>query len=169
MKQVLIGALLIGGIGIAQAQSDNATLNVVLDDIQSITVNSAQEIVTLTFDDVADYTNGVFSDQADHLAVVSTVDFDVTVVASSDLDSGTATIPVNTITLLASGGNNAPATATYAPVVMSTATAGTLIDAADADLDAEFNVNYDASGGADYLNKPTGTYTTTITYTLIPN
>lgn len=160
--------LLISSVGFAQT-NDNATLNVVLSSVQSITVNAAQKTVNLNFTTTADYTSGVSSLQTDHLAVVSTVDFDVTAIASQDLTQGVNTIPINTITLQAAAGTGAPATASYPLATLSTATANNIIDAADADLDANFNVTYAASGGASYNNVPGGTYTTTITYTLVAN
>ncbi|HET8810258.1 MAG TPA: hypothetical protein VFM65_08345 [Flavobacteriaceae bacterium] len=161
------GAFLISSIGFAQ--TDTADLNVVLTDIQSITVAAAQETVTITLDDVTKYTSGTDVDQADHLAVVSTSDFDITAVANQELTkTGEAnTIPVSTVTLTASAGTNAP-DGTMAAVALSATAPVNLVTGASADLDAFYNVNYAVSGGTEYLNQPTGTYETTITYTLVP-
>lgn len=170
MKKVSLlltfGALLISSIGFSQ--TDQATLNVVLADIQSITVEAGQTTVALTLDNATKYASGTSVAQADHLAVVSTSDFDITAVASQELTkTGEAnTIPVSTVTLTASAGTNTP-DGTMNPVALST-TAVNLVVGASADLDAFYNVDYAVSGGSEYLNQPTGTYSTTITYTLVP-
>lgn len=164
-----LGALLISSIGFSQAQvSDQATLNVVLADIQSITVDAGQTTVTLTLDDATKYATGTSVAQADHLAVVSTSDFDITAVASQDLTmTGEANvIPASEVTLTASAGTNTP-DGTMAAVALSTS-AVNLVTGASADLDAFYNVDYAVAGGSEFLNQPVGTYTTTITYTLIP-
>lgn len=159
-----LGAILISSIGFSQT----ATLNVVLADIQSITVDAGQTTVALTLDNATKYASGTDVDQADHLAVVSTSDFDIQAVASQDLTmTGEAnTIPASEVTLTATAGTNTP-DGTMAAVALSTS-AVNLVTGASADLDAFYNVNYAVSGGSEFLNQPVGTYTTTITYTLIP-
>lgn len=168
---MLTGAILTGMVGFAQT----ANLDVVLQDIQSIIVNPLNKDVTLTFTDVADYTNGVSSGATtnDHLIIVSTVDFDVTAYASQDLTDAVSTdvIPVSTISLTPSAGTGAIAGGTYpgGNLAVGSGNAITIMDAIPANLIGQYNVDYTASGGASYLNVPTGTYETIITYTLVPN
>lgn len=154
----------------AFAQSDQATLNVILQDVQSITVNTAQETVNLTLSTVADYQNGINVDQADHLAVVSTSGFNITAQAASELTktSEPNTIPVSTVSLIATAGSTSPDGTMGSPVFLSATAPVTLVSGASANLDAKYDLNYAVSGGSEYLNQPTGTYTTTITYSLIP-
>lgn len=154
----------------AFAQSDQATLNVILQDIQSITVNTTQETVNLTLSTVADYQDGVNVDQADHLTVVSTSGFNITAQASGDLTktSELNTIPVSTVSLTATAGSTSPDGTMGSPVFLSATAPVTLVTGASSNLDAKYDMNFTVSGGTEYLNQPTGTYTTTITYTLVP-
>ncbi len=59
--------------------SDNVTLNVTLNPIQSLIVNPQQKTVDLTYSTKADYLNGVISKQENHLTVFSTGGFEIKV------------------------------------------------------------------------------------------
>lgn len=161
--------VLIGSATFAQV-TDVATLEVQLHDIQSIVVASTQETVHLDVTTAAEYANGVSQNQTAHLTVVSTSKYDITAKASQDLTHTNATdiIPVTNITLTAAPASNEPGDGAVAPVALSKAASVLLVDNGSADLDANYDVNYDLSGGAHLLNIPTGIYTTVITYTLVP-
>lgn len=58
----------------AQAQT-SVRLNIVLNHVQNLTVNPAQESTTLTYNTVEDYAKGVEVTQKDHLNVFSTSPF----------------------------------------------------------------------------------------------
>jgi hypothetical protein len=164
---VFLGALLFGSTVYAQT-TDQATLQITLQQVQSITVNAAQKIVTLTYASANDYQNGVSEAESDHLSIDSNADFDVQVNASGDLTDGSSnTLAANTITLLASDGSTGTASGTtpFPSVTLST-TKQALINKGDAGFGKTFNVDYTAAGNGTYLNKPLGTYSTTITYTL---
>jgi hypothetical protein len=171
-------ACFLGSTQMLQAQtSANATLNVVLSDVRSIKVNPAQATVTLNFANVTDYNNGVSSTQNAHLEVTSTGGYIIKVKSSTpNLVNGTNQIPVNTVTLTplqSSGGAVGTSTSavgrasTLIPVNLG-ATATTIISSTDGATKIFYDMTYRASGGAPYINKASGTYTTTITYTIEP-
>lgn len=163
-----VAAMAVTGIQTLEAQqsNDEVTLNVTLVAVQNISVNSGQTTVTITFNESSDYLNGVSSSQTEHLEVSSTEEFVVKVsTASENLSDGTNMIPVNTITVtpVYASGTNPGATATA--VALST-TATTILSSTNGTTEALYDVTYDASGGPNYVNKPAGTYTTTVTYTI---
>ncbi len=155
----------------------NTTLNVVLADVRSIKVNPTQNTVTLNFATVDDYNKGVESNQASHLEITSTGGFVVKVKSSGpNLNNGSNTIPVNTISLvnsttagssLVSTGPNANIVSFTIPVTLAP-TPATLINSPVGATKIFYDVKYKASGGPAYINKPAGTYTTTITYSIEP-
>ncbi|MGV8094385.1 MAG: hypothetical protein AB2L24_21220 [Mangrovibacterium sp.] len=175
-KIKLLSALLVLavlGIQAAHAQtSDEVTLNVTLVAAQSISVNATQKTVTLTFDDATDYQNGVTSEQASHLEVSSTGLFQVKVNTSTEdlVYDDENNIPVSTVTVtpVYASGTDPDPDADATGVSLST-TATTILDSDDGTAQTFYNVTYFASGGADYINKSAGTYTTTVTYTISPD
>jgi hypothetical protein len=171
LKGLAITLLFAGSSRLAQAQaSDNATLNVVLADVRSITVNPAQNAVQLNFATATDYQTGVISNQVGHLIVTSTGGFQVKVKASGEtLVNGANSIPVNTITLSPSinAGSTLPPGATFVNVQLSSVPQP-IIQSTNGSANVIFDVEYKASGGDPYINKPAGTYVTTITYSIEP-
>ncbi|MHB1922364.1 MAG: hypothetical protein ACYCOO_09020 [Chitinophagaceae bacterium] len=146
-----------------------STLNVVLTAVQSVTVAN-NSTINLAYNTASAYQNGVSSGAlTGHVAVFSTNLFTVTVSASGPLTNGSYTIPINTITLVATAGTDNPTTvSTVTNVVLST-TPQTLIHNTTGELTAPFAINYESSGGLSYINVPSGTYTATITYTISPS
>ena len=168
---VMLVAPMLTGIQVTTAQqSDHVTLNVTLAQVQSISVNSGQKTVTLAFETASDYQNGVSSPQTDHLNVSSTTSFQVNVKAEGDLSNGTENIPVNTITItptVTSGYADAePGGETLTGTSLSTSDQGIITSATNGTVETHYDVEYKASGGDDYINKPAGTYATTVTYTI---
>lgn len=157
------------------AQTDNATLNVVLSDIKSITVNAGQKTVNLPFTTISNYQNGVTLVQDAHLAIQSTGKFKVYVKASSDNISGTngGSIDANTINVTAvkDGGDNIADLQYYNGGTRSlSATKQDLFGSSQSGtLNTTFKVTYIAGQNSAYLNKPAGTYTTTVTYSIEAN
>jgi hypothetical protein len=161
--------------------SANATLNVVLSDVRSIKINPAQSVVNLNFTTANDYANGINVSQNRHIEITSTSGFIVKVKASgNNLTNGTNTIPVNTITLtpflntasmqrtmVASGSSFANSVYTF-PITLSP-TPKLLVESSYGSTQIFFDINYASSGGASYMNKVSGTYSTTITYTIEPD
>ncbi len=160
----------------ASAQSSGSvTLNVKLDDIQSISVSAPTE--TLEYATAANYTGGVTLTVPNHLTVTSTGDFFVKV-ATSDLNfkssvtTNTATIPVSTVSISAAlgttgGGLTGTDLTTIAPFTLST-TATNLIQANNEGFinGATFNVTYTAAS-LNTVAEP-DTYSTNLTYSIIP-
>lgn len=161
------------GIGIstktnAQATA-NANLNVVLSDVRSITINPAQSTVALNFASSTDYLNGVFVNQAAHLEVTSTGGYQIKVkAATASLVNNTSTIPVSSITLTPtlSAGSTDEGVSLF-PVPLS-ATQQPIITTTNGNSRIFFDMRYQASGGQDYINKASGTYVTTITFSIEP-
>ena len=160
--------LLMGHAAMGQA-SDNLTLNVVLADVRSIRLNPAQTTVQLQFANVTDYQNGVSLDEPAHIEVTSTGGYQVKVKSSgASLQNGVNTIPVSTITLtptLSSG--FADAGVAFQTVTLSS-TEQQMITTPNGSSRIVFDVQYRASGGQPYIDKPAGTYVTTLTFSIEP-
>jgi hypothetical protein len=165
MLFVLVGSRVVW----AQA-SDNATLNVMLSDVRSITVNPSQTTVILEFSTPEDYQYGVTSNQTAHLIVTSTGGFQITVKASlGSLVNGAYTIPINTIRLNAeaNAGTNMPQGMVYLNLDLS-AVPQQIIQSPNGCVNCVFDVVYHAEGGDAYIGRPAGTYVATITYSIEP-
>lgn len=171
-NQILtIAAIALSVIGFtankANAQATGTTeLTVNLADVRVITV--AQPTVAISLSTAADYTNGKSSTQNNHISVTSTGGYVVKVKAdNANMTDGTNNIPVSTIAItptVASG--TAP---TLSNVSGLTTSDQTIATGAAGTLATVFNVQYTASGGANYLNKPAGAYSVDIQYTIEPN
>lgn len=179
-KIILTSAIIFGSLvaSFAQTKTDNVTLNVKLNPIQTLVVNSGQKSVDLEYKNIADYANGVKSTQADHLKIYSTGAFAVTVNSSSDdikRASGAETIAASSIKVKAElGTTNSLSGAMLTEVALSTdvnAIANTIIKSTVGGVDKNFNITYSGLNGNGYINnyfndeKPT-VYTTTVTYTI---
>jgi hypothetical protein len=181
-KIILVGVILFfKALPSFSQTSASATLNVYLADVRSIKVNPAQSIVTLNFATAADYSNGVSLSQPGHLEVTSTSGYVVKVKSSASyLQKGSDAIQVSTITLTptisatnSSGTNGASnlqslVADTYLYSTKLAVTPKVMIDASKGASRTLFDVKYQASGGTEYMNKATGNYSVTITYTIEP-
>ncbi|MGE4586049.1 MAG: hypothetical protein AB7D05_01770 [Mangrovibacterium sp.] len=167
LKTALLAGIMLTGVQWAYAQTtaDQVNLNVKLVTVQNIAVNSAQETVTLIFDEAGDYINGVSENQSGHLIVTSTSGFQVKVSASGDLNYGTNTIPVKTISVEPSGA--AGEGESFTPQSLST-TEAQIISSTYGKAGKSYDISYVSAGGSDYMDIPSGTYTTTVTYTISP-
>ncbi|MGN8056336.1 hypothetical protein ACTJKN_08680 [Pedobacter sp. 22163] len=169
----VIALTLVGKVAIAQ--TDNATLNIRLYPIQTITVNTTQKTVNLDYKTTADYTDGVSLAEADHLTVYSTGAFVVKVKsASANLTGAKANIDANDVTISPlAGTSNQLANATYTPRNLSN-TDQMIISSNTGSVNKNFNITYKAAGAQKYVDKyfktenPT-VYTTTVTYTIEAN
>ncbi len=188
MKKVVISLSALLGAGTSFAgTTDNATVNVNLTGIQSIVVNPSQKTVNLNVASSTDYINaagatGVSSVEAGHVTVVSTCQgFKVKAVASGDLaNSGAnASIPVGDVYIAAANaaqtnGGSVPTISGngYGAAVALGTTAQEILGASGvngATLGTQFDVTYTLKNVADIANKPAGTYTTTVTYSIEAN
>lgn len=152
-------------------ESANVQFNLVLTDVQSITLNQNQKNVTIVLNNTQDFTNGKTLAQPDHLKISSTSDYEIKVGASSQLKGGSVNIPVGTIGIspsLGSRGGPNNTSLIFSDVYLST-NQQTLVHSEDGDILRSFDIDYKVTGGSDYYNKPVGTYSTTITYSILPN
>ncbi|MHA4896676.1 hypothetical protein ACXZ1K_18145 [Pedobacter sp. PWIIR3] len=179
MKKFLtLAAVLIIGFSANKAKAQNApvTLNVVLAGVQTITASAAS--VSINLSTAPDYLNGKSSGAiTDHLTISSTGLFTISVKASGALTSGTPAndIPLNAVKLTPTFGSS---TTTLTGPVLNTMD-GTLttsdqafIKATNGTTSAKYAVDYMIKPGtasANLINRPAGTYATTITYTITPN
>lgn len=181
MKKLLLTSAIIltaTVFSFAQTGSGSAevTLNVKLNPIQTIEINSAtSNNIDLVYDSEADYADGVEVDIPDHLVVYSTGGFAVSVKSESDniqRVAGAETIAASTIKVQASGGSTNPlSNANYNNVSLST-TEKDLISSSTGGANKTFNIKYAGIGNDGYLNKyfnnenPT-VYTTKVTYSIV--
>lgn len=176
-KFIFTTATLLSAVGIvfAQTATDQVTLNVKLNPIQTIEVNSVQKTVDLEYTSIADYAGGVSSTQQDHLKVYSTGAFAVTVKSDADdivRANGSETLSASTLKVKAENGStNALIGATLGEVSLST-TATNIISSGVGGVGKNFNITYSGMGSDAYVNKyfndenPT-VYTTVLTYAII--
>lgn len=164
-----------GVVSVANAQkSGDVTLNIKLNPIQTLVVNSSQTTVDINYKTKDDYANGVNVDQSDHLTVYSTGGFQVKVKASGSQLIGKANnINVSDVTLTASNGSKALSdNATFNSAQLS-AEDKVIVSSGKGGVDKTISVNYAAKGDnnayLDYYQNtenPT-TFTTTLTYTIV--
>jgi len=160
---------------VAMAQTDNATLNIRLYPIQTITVNPTQTTVNLDYKTTTNYTDGVSLAEADHLTVYSTGAFVVKVKSAAATLTGTkSTIDASDVSISPlAGTSNQLANANYTARNLSN-TDQTIISSTTGSVNKNFNITYKAAGAQKYVDKyfktenPT-VYTTTVTYTIEAN
>lgn len=154
----------------AQVQNGSVRLNVILSQVQSLTVNQAQSQVDLQFSRKEDFRNGVNVNEQNHLNVFSSGRFVVKVSAQSDLmRPGSPSIPASTIavTPIATGGvTRIPGMTTGQKVSLSPQEARTIIKSpTHGTIATSFDVLYHASGDG-YAMLDNGTYSATVVYTI---
>ena len=175
MKKVKILLLLlfcVSMFGINAQTSDQVTLNIVLNPIQSITVNPSQKVVDLIYETENDYQNGVFNTQVNHLKVFSTGGFKINVNTSGDFIKGTDNISASDVTVVATPGTGKPNNVTYASATSLSTGGHELLSSKIGGRDLNFNITYDntaAGNNYNYVNKHFETYSTTVIYTITPN
>jgi hypothetical protein len=183
-KKFFLVALLVTiglvSVNSAKAQgnpTDHVALKLILNPVQSITVNPAQKDVTLEYKGLDDYATTTGNNSkflANHLTVFSTSKFSVeaTAPAFADVENAASKPPISSITLQAKGQNaislgETSTTPLYSSENGSTTTEGTKIDVtySGATVNSYLNSDYfkKTSEGASEVT----TFTTTVTYTLI--
>ena len=133
----------------------------------SVTLNNTLVFVltdiapAMVFLDSDDYENGVTYTAAAGGSVTCTAPFSVDVKSDGDLTSGANTIAIGSISVQATGTDLGTTNA----VDIST-TDQAVISAAPAGLTKLFGLTYSTTGGdSEFIGKPTGAYTATLTYT----
>lgn len=172
MKKILRFAFfmtisLTGLVASAQdSKTASTTLNVKLGAVYNMTVGAAT--VEIGMASAADFQNGKES-TAQVLTVNASNGYDVTVQTSgANLLFGSETIPVSTIDIKTSITGVAPTDATLKSTPLSS-TANTIISKTTGEITRAYNIVYaiSAANASAYLNKTAGTYTTTVTYSLV--
>lgn len=158
------------------AQDNTTLLNVNLGSVLAIEV--ANPSVTINMTTATHLTEGNSTGElSDHLKVTATEGYTVTVEASGNLSNSGVEIPVSTVTIktekgsyLGAAGSTAPTTNPTFPLTepaLSATAPVKIIDSSTGDFRG-FNVTYTipANETPAYLDKATGVYTTTLTYTI---
>lgn len=181
MKKIILASsgMFLGLAAYAQqGHTDNVTLNVKLNPIQTLVVNPAQKTVDLTYQSKADYENGVNSLQNDHLEIFSTGGFQVKVkTEGSQLVNNQAgpngNINANTVQIIPTAGSQAIANAQYDSRLLST-DEQVIVTSTKGAVDKNINIEYKGANANAYIDyyvagqTPT-VYTTTVTYTIYAN
>ncbi|ALM47790.1 hypothetical protein AMR72_02065 [Flavobacterium psychrophilum] len=177
-KTAALAAILLSANSIIaqDSKTGTTTLNVNLGSVLAIEV--ANPSVTIQMTTAAHLRDGNSSSElSDHVKVTATEGYTVTVQASTDLTNGGVEIPVSTVKIktekgsyLGASGSTAPTTTptfpTTEPALSATAPVQ-IIESSTGDFRG-FNVTYTipAEETPAYLDKATGVYTTTLTYTI---
>ncbi|MUV03635.1 hypothetical protein GN157_07920 [Flavobacterium rakeshii] len=149
------------------------TLNVNLASSFEITVANAS--VDIDMNTPEHFQSGNTSGQkADHVQISATGEYEVKVIAFSDLTSGSETIPVNTITVTPTlgsylgAGSEGSVSPTLTAQSLSNSTENTIISCETGESLRGYNIEYSipSESASEYLNHSAGTYTTTVTYSL---
>lgn len=168
MRKLLPLILLLFSFVLAAQNTAQSNLNVILKPIQSIKINDQQQQINLSFETVEDYTKGKISDQADHIEIMSSGTYEIRVVAHTPLTHQTDEINVENIALSPSLGGIGEFRENIAllPVSLSMREKN-MIRSSVGDVKRTYNVSYKMNASEDLLNKPVGTYSTVITYTIL--
>lgn len=158
------------GLLYAQSSSGSVKLSVVLSQVQSLTVNEAQNAVSLGFTSKEDFRKGVDVNQPNHINVFSSGRFVVKVSTAGNLTGpGHRSIPASTIavTPVATGGVvHVPGMVTGSNVSLSEHESRTIISSpSHGTIATSFDVNYHASGEG-YAQLDNGSYSATVIYTI---
>lgn len=147
--------------GTLQAQS-SGTLEVTVPDMSELVAN--QSAVNLTFSTANQYKNGLSQDIPAHITVSKTTPYNLYVRATTaNFASGANNIPLNVMRIGPMSGQ------TGVQSVTLSATPQQLINAADPVIDRSLNIQYSipASETHKLLNKPAGTYSTTVIFSFV--
>lgn len=156
-----------------EPKSATVKLNIVLNPIQTIIVNTQQE-VNLVYKTIDNYKEGVLKTIENHLKIFSTGGFEVKVKSGGDLISNGdgSNIESSDIKILAENGNNNKVENTVEGPVELGGAETLLINSDSGGRDLMYNITYNnESGGEDkyinlYKNGGANTYSTQITYTI---
>lgn len=151
-------------------QKAEVQFSVRLGDFQSIVVNSSQNNLGVNLSSKAEVLQGKSIQQQDHIKVTSTSEYEINVSSSSQLKGAQDELPSEIIQITPSAGSGVQLqnTIQFSKVALST-TQQTIINSSSGDIDRSFNMDYFIKGSEEFLKKSTGNYTTTISYSIVPN
>jgi hypothetical protein len=148
--------------GVITPQSLSSTFVVNVADMAEVIVKDQD--INLVFKTAADYKNGVYVDMPSHVSLSATSPYDIFVQASNaTLSNGSNSIPVSALQISA-GTNDGTS---FVPIVLN-ATRQRMLGILPV-IDKKINIRYSISAAeaAKLMGKAAGTYTTSITYSLI--
>ncbi|WP_158962324.1 hypothetical protein [Myroides fluvii] len=168
MRKFLAPLFLLFSFVLSAQNSVQSNLHVVLKPIQSIKINDQQQHINLSFETVEDYTKGKISNQADHIEIMSSGTYEIRVVANSPLQYDSDEIRLENIGLNPSLGGIGEFrdNISLLPISLSLREKN-MIQSNVGDIKRTFNVSYKMNASDELLNKPIGTYSTVITYTIL--
>lgn len=175
-----LAVMLISVSSLAQQTEAKANLNVLLGNAYNIEINSVQSDVSILMNQTDHFINGNSSQQDDHIQVTATGGYAVTVQASAPNfvpETGASTIGVDNIYLvpqlgsLLVGNPNAGQNVNITPGFLNGTTGFEILNVEAGERKRGFHMEYKipTSKTDNFLNKEADTYTTVVTYTLIPN
>lgn len=180
MKKLVNTLFVIFGVltfGTTFAQDTDLTVNV----DSSYDIEISQSTVAIDMNLPAHFTNGNESGaQQDHVKVVASGAYKVTAKASATTfngPNGSSTLDVSNVELTLTDNGDLSGNQTTLSTLSGQASALPLsnsdqdvVTANGGDLNRGFNVNYaiPATNAANFLNLDDGAYTTTVTYTIVP-
>lgn len=181
-KFILFAAVLFSAVSLVKAdepatniggKEGRTELTVTLNPIQIITVN--QSGVNLIYNDKKDYSEGVKSNEKNHLIIYSTGGFAVSVKSKEDnllgVGDPTKTIPSNTISVKASPAEGG---SLLGPQAVALSMAGkTLFSSQVGGADLKYNVKYAGANLNQYFDKlfnadKASVFKTDVIYTITP-
>lgn len=141
-------------------------LKVITSDLAELIVAPSQPNITFNYNSAASYTQSNTIPLTGHLTLSKTTPYIVTVKASAanlTLGATTNQIPVNIITIEPMAGQ------TGLNTIALSAAPQTLISASSPVIDRQINLQYriPSSQNSNLVGKPSGSYETTVTYTLV--
>lgn len=161
--------------------SDQVSLNIVLQTVQSIVVNPLQKVVDFVYESVDDYSDGVTKEMSDHLTIFSNGGFEVTVKSENKhfkLVDGGKSIFVSDMNVTASEGSNINYSEGFSTITLDNK-ALKIITSSKGGSGLKYNVIYDNTAGGknnyliEYVNKTNANgimeaiFSTDITYSLV--
>lgn len=170
MKKVLSLVIL---FTVLMFNAQNVILNIKLNPIQTLIVNSTQREVDLVYSTESHYSDGVSSLNADHLNIYSTGGFQVKVRSSlASLQNGSKTINASSIQIKASAGSNPVNNAVYNQNISLSTGESTIVSSTSGGVNKKINIEYKGAGSDEYVNNyifgQTATvYTTEVIYTIV--
>lgn len=152
-----------------QAQkSASSKLSVQINNVQSIRINEQQQNVEISINTIEDFRNGKSSNKSDHIEVMSNGKYEIRVVANGHLLKGESKIDADQIKLTPNFGSKGRSTTdiNFFSVDLSLEN-NKIITSSKGDIIRSFNIDYHLKGGDQLMNTQSGSYNTTITYTII--
>ena len=161
--------LLIGGKSFGQffASTD---VYVSVSEVKSIVINQTQLNIELSFDNAEQMIMGQTITQPNHIEITSSTDYEIKIFASTDLENNQATIPADNVSITPQPGDigYTDTSINYIPVPLSQQEQA-IITSVQGGTRRSFDIIYTVGSLENYINYPSGVYSTTITYSIVGN